>query len=441
MEELQMNEQITDQQLNAAGHLTIGGCDAVDLAHQFGTPLVVYDVQQIRQQIRAFKRVFEENNVDYAVSYASKAFSAIAMYQVVAAEGAHVDVVSGGELYTAIKAGFPMADVSFHGNNKSREELEMAIDHHVGTIMIDNFHEIELLADVLEKLDAHVDVMLRITPGISAHTNKYIQTGQVDSKFGFDLQSGQADEALAKVLENPRMQMKGLHAHIGSQIFELAGFEGVAKKLVEVAAHWQEKFNYQAAVINVGGGFGIRYVKDDTPLAPEEFVAAIIKAIKAEIKEINLAMPAIWIEPGRSIAGPAGYNLYTVGSRKDVPGLKPYVTVDGGMGDNIRPALYEAQYETVLANNPRAELVEHVRVAGKYCESGDILSQNQVLPATKPGDVLAMLDTGAYGYSMASNYNRNPRPAVVFAEKGTAQVVIKRETYDDLVHLDEPYQQ
>lgn len=436
-----MNEQISDQQINAAGHLTIGGCDAVDLAHRFGTPLVVYDVQQIRNQIRVFKQVFEENSVDYAVSYASKAFSAIAMYQVVAAEGAHVDVVSGGELYTAIKAGFPMANVSFHGNNKSREELEMAIDHHVGTIMIDNFHEIELLADVLEEHDAHVDVMLRITPGISAHTNKYIQTGQVDSKFGFDLQSGQADEALAKVLENPRMQMKGLHAHIGSQIFELAGFEGVAKKLVEVAAHWQEKFNYQAAVINVGGGFGIRYVKDDTPLAPEEFVVAIIKAIKTEIKETNLAMPAIGIEPGRSIAGPAGYNLYTVGSRKDVPGLKPYVTVDGGMGDNIRPALYEAQYETVLANNPRAELVEHVRVAGKYCESGDILSQNQALPATKPGDVLAMLDTGAYGYSMASNYNRNPRPAVVFAEKGTAQVVIKRETYDDLIHLDEPYQQ
>lgn len=441
MEELQMNEQITDQQLNAAGHLTIGGCDAIDLAHRFGTPLVVYDVQQIRHQIRAFKQVFEENSVDYAVSYASKAFSAIAMYQVVAVEGAHVDVVSGGELYTAIKAGFPMANVSFHGNNKSREELEMAIDHHVGTIMIDNFHEIELLADVLEEHDAHVDVMLRITPGISAHTNKYIQTGQVDSKFGFDLQSGQADEALTKVLENPRMQMKGLHAHIGSQIFELAGFEGVAKKLVEVAAHWQEKFNYQAAVINVGGGFGIRYVKDDTPLAPEEFVAAIIKAIKTEIKETNLTMPAIWIEPGRSIAGPAGYNLYTVGSRKDVPGLKPYVTVDGGMGDNIRPALYEAQYETVLANNPRAEVVEHVRVAGKYCESGDILSQNQALPATKPGDVLAMLDTGAYGYSMASNYNRNPRPAVVFAEKGVAQVVIKRETYDDLIHLDEPYQQ
>lgn len=436
-----MNEQITDQQLNAAGHLTIGGCDALELAQEFGTPLVVYDVQQIRQQIRAFKRVFEENNVDYAVSYASKAFAAIAMYQVVAAEGGHADVVSGGELYTALKAGFPMTNVSFHGNNKSREELAMAVDHHVGTIMIDNFHEIDLLAAVLEERNATINVMLRITPGISAHTNKYIQTGQVDSKFGFDLQSGQADEALAKVLANPRMKMKGLHAHIGSQIFELAGFKGVAKKLVEVAAHWQEKFAYQAEVINVGGGFGIRYVKDDHPLAPEEFVDAIIKAIKNEIEQTGLSMPAIWIEPGRSIAGPAGYNLYTVGSRKDVPGLKPYVTVDGGMGDNIRPALYEAQYETVLARDPQAKTIEHVRLAGKYCESGDILSQDQALPATKPGDILAMLDTGAYGYSMASNYNRNPRPAVVFAENGKAQVVIKRETLEDLIRLDEPYQQ
>lgn len=436
-----MNEQITAEQLNAAGHLTIAGCDTVELAHQYGTPLVVYDVEQIRHQIQAFKKVFEENNVDYEVSYASKAFAAVAMYQVVAAEGGHADVVSGGELYTALKAGFPMANVSFHGNNKSREELVMAVKNHVGMIIIDNFHEIELLADVLEELDTTVNVMIRITPGISAHTNKYIQTGQVDSKFGFDLQSGQADEALEKILENPRMRMKGLHAHIGSQIFELAGFEGVAKKLVEVAAHWQAKFGYQAEIINVGGGFGIRYVKDDHPLAPEQFVDAIIKAIKKEIAQTTLKMPAIWIEPGRSIVGPAGYNLYTVGSRKDVPGLKPYVTVDGGMGDNIRPALYQAKYETILANDPQAPAVEHVRLAGKYCESGDILSEDQALPATKPGDVLAMLDTGAYGYSMASNYNRNPRPAVVFAEHGQSQVVVKRETFTDLIHLDEPYRQ
>lgn len=436
-----MNEQLTEQQINAAGHLTIGGCDAIELAHKYGTPLVVYDVGRIRDQIRRFKKVFETNQVAYAVSYASKAFAAIAMYQVAAAEGAHVDVVSGGELYTAIKAGFPMDRVSFHGNNKSAAELAMAIHHHVGVIMLDNFHEIDLLAQLLEENDARIKVMLRITPGISAHTNKYIQTGQVDSKFGFDLASGQADQALERVLANPRMEMLGLHAHIGSQIFELAGFEGVADKLVAVASHWQTKYGYQAQVINVGGGFGIRYVSTDHPLMPEEFVDAIIKAIKAAVAKTALDLPAIWIEPGRSIVGPAGYNLYTVGSRKDVPGLKPYVTVDGGMGDNIRPALYQAKYETVLANDPHAPIKEHVRLAGKYCESGDILSQDQGLPATKPGDVLAMLDTGAYGYSMASNYNRNPRPAVVFVENGHDQLVIERERYADLVHLDRPYEQ
>lgn len=436
-----MNEQLTDNQINAAGHLTIGGCDAIELAHKYGTPLVVYDVSKIRDQIRRFEKVFNTNHVDHAVSYASKAFAAVAMYQVAAVEGAHIDVVSGGELYTALKADFPMDRVSFHGNNKSREELQMAIRHHVGVIILDNFHEIDLLTDLLEENDARIKVMLRITPGISAHTNKYIQTGQVDSKFGFDLQSGQADVALEKVLANPRMEMLGLHAHIGSQIFELAGFEGVADKLVAVAAHWQDKYGYQARVINVGGGFGIRYVSTDHPLMPEDFVDAIIKAIKQTVAKTKLAMPAIWIEPGRSIVGPAGYNLYTVGSRKDVPGLKPYVTVDGGMGDNIRPALYQAQYETVLANDPKAPIKEHVRLAGKYCESGDILSQDQGLPKTKPGDVLAMLDTGAYGYSMASNYNRNPRPAVVFVENGHDQLVIERESYADLVHLDRPYQQ
>lgn len=434
-----MNEQINQNQLNAAGHLTIGGCDALDLARHYGTPLVVYDVSQIRKQIRAFKRVFEENGVNYAVSYASKAFAAIAMYQLAAEEGAHVDVVSGGELFTAIAAGFPMERVSFHGNNKSYAELEMAVRHHVGVIMLDNFHEIDLLAEVLKKADTTIKVMLRITPGISAHTNKYIATGQVDSKFGFDLASGQADQALEKVLANPRMQMEGLHAHIGSQIFELVGFEQVADKLVGVADHWQKKYGYQARVINVGGGFGIRYISADHPLKPEQFVDAIIKSIKSAIQQTGLSMPAIWIEPGRSIVGPAGYNLYTVGSRKDVPGLKPYVTVDGGMGDNIRPALYQAKYETVLASDPQAPIKEHVKLAGKYCESGDILSDDQGLPATKPGDVLAMLDTGAYGYSMASNYNRNGRPAVVFAEGGRAKLVVERESYEDLIRLDRSY--
>lgn len=436
-----MNSQIAPDQINAAGHLTIGGVDSLELAKEYGTPLVVYDVAQIRRQIRAFKKVFEQRQVDYAVSYASKAFAAIAMYQVVAHEGGHVDVVSAGELYTAIKADFPMENVSFHGNNKSRAELEMAVDHHVGMIVIDNFREIELLNEVLASRDQSIDVMMRITPGISAHTNKYIQTGQVDSKFGFDLQSGQADEALQKILASPRMHMKGLHAHIGSQIFELNGFQMAAAKLVEIAAHWRDKFGYEPEIVNVGGGFGIRYVSADHPLKPEDFVAAIIETIKEETQKLNLKMPAVWIEPGRSIAGPAGYNLYTVGSRKDVPGLLPYVMIDGGMGDNIRPALYEAEYETVLAADPQAENAETVRLAGKYCESGDILSQHQPLPKTKPGDVLAMLDTGAYGYAMASNYNRNPRPAVVFAENGQAHLVIERESLDDLVHLDRSYPQ
>ncbi|MCH5462438.1 diaminopimelate decarboxylase [Lactobacillus sp. LC28-10] len=433
-----MSEQLTNQQINEAGHLTIGGVDADELASKYQTPLAVYDVSKIRGQIRRFKSVFEANGVDYAVSYASKAFAAVAMFQVIDQEQGHIDVVSGGELYTAIQAGFPMTRVSFHGNNKSLDELEMAVKNHVGVIVLDNFHEIELLDQVLRERDASSAVMLRITPGISAHTHEYISTGQEDSKFGFDLKTGQADEALQEVLANSRMNMLGIHAHIGSQIFELNGFQMAAKKLVEIAANWHNQYDYQPEVINVGGGFGIQYTKDDHPLAPEDFVDAIVKTIKQSVTDQGLDMPAVWIEPGRSIAGPAGYNLYTVGSRKDVPGLTSYVTVDGGMGDNIRPALYQAKYEAVLVDQPTAAPTETVHIAGKYCESGDILIDKQPLPASKPGDVLAILDTGAYGYSMASNYNRNPRPAVVFVENGQSTLVVKRETYADLTRLDQP---
>ncbi|MCT3342460.1 diaminopimelate decarboxylase [Lactobacillus johnsonii] len=432
-----MNSQITNQ-INQAGHLTIGGVDSLKLAKEYGTPLVVYDVSQIRNQIRAFKKVFEEEQVNYAVSYASKAFASIAMYQVANEEGAYTDVVSAGELYTAMKANFPMERVSFHGNNKSKEELEMAVKNHIGKIMIDNFYEIDLLRQVLEEQDSEINVMLRITPGISAHTHEYDQTGQVDSKFGFDLDSGQADKALQEVLKNQRMHMLGIHAHIGSQIFELNGFEMAAAKLVDVAASWRKNYDYTAQVINVGGGFGIKYVQEDHPLKPEEFVKAIVKTIKDEATKHNFPLPEIDIEPGRSIVGPAGYNLYKVGSMKEIPGLVPYVAVDGGMGDNIRPALYQAKYETVLANDPQRKASQEFHMAGKYCESGDILADAK-LPLLKAGDILAMLDTGAYGYSMASNYNRNPRPAVVFAEDGKAQVVIRRESLEDLVHLDQDY--
>ena len=434
-----MNPQISEDQINNQGHLTIGGVDTVALAKKYGTPLIVYDVSKIRNQIRAFKKVFAAEDVKYAVSYASKAFACIAMYQVAASEGAFTDVVSTGELYTALKANFSVKKISFHGNNKSLAEIEMAVKNHVGKIIIDNFHEIKLLDQVLREQNTKIDVMLRLTPGISAHTHEYDQTGQVDSKFGFDLESGQADLALEQVLANSRMNLVGIHAHIGSQIFELNGFEMAAKKLMEVAENWRSQYGYTAKIINVGGGFGIKYVAADHPLKPEEFVKAIVKTIKQEAKAASFPIPEIDIEPGRSIVGPAGYNLYTTGSRKIVPGHRPYVTVDGGMGDNIRPALYQAEYETVLATNPQAELTEHVRIAGKYCESGDILAEDQALPATRSGSLLAMLDTGAYGYSMASNYNRNPRPAVVFAENSKAQLVIKRESLADLVHLDQSY--
>ncbi|WP_225047257.1 diaminopimelate decarboxylase [Lacticaseibacillus kribbianus] len=423
---------------NAQGHLTIGGADALDLAQQFQTPLYVYDVAQIRSQIRSFRAVFEAEHVDYAVSYASKAFATVAMYQVAAQEGAHIDVVSGGELYTAIQADFPMADVAFHGNNKSQAELEMALAHHVGTIIVDNFEEIDLLKQLLAATPSRrQDVLLRVAPGISAHTHAYDQTGQVDSKFGFDLASGQAIAAAKAILAAPQLNLLGIHAHIGSQIFEVAGFVGATEKLLATLCDWHEQLGFTPQVINVGGGFGIRYTEGDDPLPAAEFVRAIVQAAKGAT--LPFALPAIWIEPGRSIVGEAGYQLYSVGSRKAVPGLRPYVAVDGGMGDNIRPALYQADYAAVKAATPLAPAVETVHLVGKYCESGDILIDAAPLPATAPGDVIAVLATGAYGYTMASNYNRNPRPAVVFVENGQAKLVVRRESYAYLTQNDLSY--
>ena len=423
-------------QVNQNGELTIGGVTATELAKQYQTPLYVYDVNHIRQQMRSFKEVFMNRQIDYVVSYASKAFATIAMYEVAAQEGIHLDLVSGGEIQTALAANYPMSQVSFNGNNKSIEELEMAIDNGLGTIILDNFYELSVLHDLLSERDKTQDVLLRITPGVEAHTHDYISTGQTDSKFGFDVNSGQAYAALQKAIADPYLNVLGVSAHIGSQIFDVTGFKMAAEKLVDLVHEW----GFDPQVINTGGGFGIRYIADDKPLPATEFVEAIIDTITEKTTLYGMTMPAIWIEPGRAIVGPAGYNLYTIGSRKDVPGIRTYLSVDGGMGDNIRPALYEAKYEAILANNPQAPTEEVVRVAGKYCESGDVLVWQQALPKTKPGDVLAVLATGAYGYSMASNYNRNPRPAVVFVEDGQSQLVVERETYADMLRLDKHYQ-
>ena len=423
-------------EVNQNGELTIGGVTATELASQYETPLYVYDVNHMRQQMRAFKAVFMKRKLDYAVSYASKAFATVAMYEVAAQEDVHLDVVSGGEIQTALAANYPMNHVSFNGNNKSVAELEMAVDSGLGTIILDNFYELDILHDVLSERDKKQDVLLRITPGVEAHTHDYISTGQTDSKFGFDVASDQAYTALQKAIADPYLNVLGVSAHIGSQIFDVTGFQMAAAKLVDLVHEW----GFDPQVINTGGGFGIRYTEDDKPLPATEFVEAIIDTITEKTTSYGMAMPAIWIEPGRAIVGPAGYNLYTIGAKKDVPGIRTYLSVDGGMGDNIRPALYEAKYEAVLANNPQAPTEQVVRIAGKYCESGDVLVWQQELPKTKPGDVLAVLATGAYGYSMASNYNRNPRPAVVFVEDGQSQLVVERETYADMLRLDKHYQ-
>lgn len=427
-------------QTNTKGHLTIGGIDALDLAKNFGTPLMVYDVAQIRKQFQSFQQAFNQQKVAYAISYASKAFTAIAIYQVINQLGGKIDVVSGGELYTALKAGFPPAKISFHGNNKTKAELLLAVQNHVGVIILDNFYEIALLSQVLNETQSKSLVMLRVTPGVTAHTHEYDQTGQEDSKFGFDVNSGQAEQAFLQVQANKKMKLIGIHSHIGSQILETAGFKLEIQKLMKLLNQWAQKYSYQPQVLNLGGGFGIRYTAKDHVLASKTFVDEIVETVRDYAYKFHLEMPEIWIEPGRSIVGNAGYSLYTVGSEKKVPGLLPYLAVDGGMGDNIRPALYQANYEALLARCPKEKPTETVRLVGRYCESGDILIKKLPLPPTKPGDIIAMLATGAYGYSMASNYNRVPRPAVIFVENGKAQEVIKRETYADLISHDCFYQ-
>lgn len=427
-------------QTNTKGHLTIGGIDALDLAKNFGTPLMVYDVTQIRKQFQSFQQAFNQQKVAYAISYASKAFTAIAIYQVINQLGGKIDVVSGGELYTALKAGFPPAKISFHGNNKTKAELLLAVKKHVGVIILDNFYEIALLSQVLNETQSKTLVMLRVTPGVTAHTHEYDQTGQEDSKFGFDVKSGQAEKAFLQVQANKKMKLIGIHSHIGSQILETAGFKLEIQKLMELLNQWAQKYSYQPQVLNLGGGFGIRYTAKDQVLSSKTFVDEIVETVRDYAYKFHLEMPEIWIEPGRSIVGNAGYSLYTVGSEKKVPGLLPYLAVDGGMGDNIRPALYQADYEALLARCPEEKPTETVRLVGRYCESGDILIKKLPLPPVKPGDIIAMLATGAYGYSMASNYNRVPRPAVIFVENGKAQEVIKRETYADLISHDCFYQ-
>ncbi len=424
--------------INALGHLEIGGVDTIDLAKEYGTPLFVYDVALMRKRARAFKETFDKNQVKAQVAYASKAFSTIAMINLAEEEGLSLDVVSAGELYTALAANFPVERIHFHGNNKSVEEITMGIEAGIGCFVADNFYELELLQQIAKEKGTIVSVLLRISPGVEAHTHDYISTGQVDSKFGFDLKSGQVEKAIEITSNSENLELLGVHSHIGSQIFETAGFLMAVDTIFEAIEKWSNELNYVPKVLNLGGGFGIRYTEEDDPIPPENYVVEIIDKVKSHVNHLQIEMPEIWIEPGRSIVGDAGTTLYSIGSNKEIPDVRKYVAVDGGMGDNLRPALYQAKYEAILANRANDIADEKVSIAGKCCESGDMLIWDLPLPKTNPGDILAVFCTGAYGYSMANNYNRIPRPAVVFVENGDVQLVVKRESYEDIIHLDVP---
>lgn len=422
--------------VNQLGNLEIGGLDTVELAKKYGTPLYVYDVSIIRNNARAFVQAFERLGARGKVAYASKAFSSIAMLQVANQENLYLDVVSEGELYTALKAGFPTNKIHLHGNNKSYEELKMAIENNIGCIVIDNFHDIQLIEKLTQVYHKTVEVLIRVTPGVESHTHEYIMTGNEDSKFGFDLQNGQAEEAVKYLLNHETIHLLGVHCHIGSQIFETDGFKVATDILFEKLADWREEYQYIPKVLNLGGGFGIRYTKEDTPLPQYMYVEALVNSVKHHAQKLNMPMPEIWIEPGRSIVGNAGISLYTIGAMKNIPGVRNYVAVDGGMADNIRPALYHAKYEGVIANKANQATTKKVSIAGKCCESGDMLIWDLDVPEVEDGDILAIFSTGAYGYSMASHYNRLPNPAVVFVENGKDQLVVKRETYKDVVQND-----
>ncbi|MCL6663672.1 diaminopimelate decarboxylase [Paenibacillus amylolyticus] len=422
--------------INAQGHLEIGGVDATDLKEQFGTPLYVVDEQLVRERCREYMEAFRASGLGFQVAYASKAFCVMAMCALAAEEGLSLDVVSDGELFTALQAGFPAERIHFHGNNKTLEEIEMALDAEIGCFVVDNFNELHLLQAVAADKNRKVNILLRVTPGVEAHTHEYISTGQTDSKFGFDIGNGTAFEAIDLASKQSNLVLLGVHSHIGSQIFEVEGFQMAVQRVAEFAASVYERLNVAFKVVNLGGGFGIRYIDGDTPLEVAQYVKAITDAVKNHFAQIGYAVPEIWVEPGRSIVGEAGTTLYTVGTSKDIPGVRKYVAVDGGMTDNPRPALYESKYEAVLANRANEATQETVSVAGKCCESGDMLIWDLDLPKVESGDLLAVACTGAYNYSMASNYNRIRRPAVVFVKDGQGDVVVRRETYQDIIQND-----
>jgi diaminopimelate decarboxylase len=423
--------------VNSDAHLTLGGCDAVELAAQFGTPLYVFDETELRETMRAYRSAFESCYPQTAVVYASKALLGRWLAAIVADEGLGMDVVSGGELAVALAAGFPAERIIFHGNNKSAQELREAVLAGVGRIVIDNFREIELLQDLAPGLTQTQSVLIRVSPGIDPHTHAKTTTGTVDVKFGFTMVDRQAEEAVKQALALPNVDVLGLHCHLGSPIFELQPYSDATDVMIEFAARMKERHSLDFREYNIGGGFAVQYQRDKPPPTPDDYATVVVDALRAALANYNLPEPHLVIEPGRSIVARAGVALYTVGARKHIPGVRTYVSVDGGMGDNIRPAMYDSRYEALVANRASDAPSETVTIAGKFCESGDVLIRDVELPQLAAGDLLALPASGAYNLSMASNYNMSLRPPIVLVRDGNARVVRRRETYADLTRTED----
>ena len=414
--------------VNAAGHMEVGGCDLVELARTYGTPLYVYDEATVRQRSSEYMAAMGSGGT---VLYSAKAFASPQFLRIVAEEGLGLDVVSAGELDLALRSGFPRERIHFLGNNKSRADLEAAYD--AGAIVvIDGAHEFSLLNEAVPP-GKRMPVMLRISPGVKPDTHDHISTGQLDSKFGFSIESGAARKAVEEALRHPRLELVGLHSHIGSQIFALGAYEQAMSIMLDLLVELRDELKFEPSKLGAGGGLGIAYTHADDPPTPRNFVETVRHALDTGCASRGLSVPQLVVEPGRSIAGPAGVALYTVGSIKDIPGVRRYVAVDGGMGDNIRPKLYGARYEALLASAPDRAPDGKVTIAGKYCESTDILITDIEMPALQPGDILCVPAAGAYCLAMASNYNGMPRPEVLMVRDGEARVMRRRETLDDLV--------
>jgi diaminopimelate decarboxylase len=424
------------------GHLRLGGCDAVALAAEFGTPLYVLDEGQIRERCRAWRRAFEERYPQTEVEYAGKAFLCLAMARLVAEEGLNLDVASAGEMHTALAAGFPPPRLVLHGNNKSAAELQMAVDAGVGRIVVDNLPELDLLGPLVagRRGGGPQEVLVRVIPGVDPHTHRRIRTGQVDTKFGLSIASGAALEAVSRAIGTPGLLFTGVHAHIGSNLKDASAHRQALEALLDFAVQVREETGLNLEELNIGGGLGVRYLPEDEVMPVERFAAELTEALEEGLARRHLPQPRLMVEPGRAIVAEAGVTLYTIGAIKDVPideppGTRRYVAVDGGMSDNPRPQLYDAVYTAFLANRAAEGSVGEVRIAGKHCET-DVLIPAVALPEPRAGDLLAVPVTGAYTYAMASNYNRLPRPAVVFVRDGRARLVVRRETLDDLIRND-----